>query len=302
MRRRSSPRTAARHRRRRRGTLGALIRDGGRGAPVTPAHFEEELKEKVFTKDSDVKICAGLYRASPACSRPKTLSFTTLAWTAADWRHMGGALACCPAPRALSLGAMRVDDATMAARGAPDSGAPPAPRRSPRQQDRRRGLRHLGGALARGAAPAPRRWPRANKIGDEGVRHLGTPRARRGARAQGARSTTTRSATRVCATCDDPRAARRPPSTASTRPRQRARQSAVSRAATACSTAPSSSRTADAKELDCGEGAGLRFLWGDKEARRFAAALEHAHARARSTPSRRSTSAATRSATKGCVT
>ena len=28
------------------GTLGALIRDGGRGAPVSPAHFEEELKEK----------------------------------------------------------------------------------------------------------------------------------------------------------------------------------------------------------------------------------------------------------------
>ena len=33
---------------------------------MTPAHFEEELKEQVFTKDSDVKICADLYRGVAA--------------------------------------------------------------------------------------------------------------------------------------------------------------------------------------------------------------------------------------------
>ena len=78
------------------GTLGALIR-GGRGAPVSPAHFEEELKEKVFTKDSDVKICAGLYRgvAEPLLAAVEKLEFKKLAWTAADWRHLGGALGCC---------------------------------------------------------------------------------------------------------------------------------------------------------------------------------------------------------------
>merc|ERR1719487_575014 len=71
------------------GTLGALIR-GGRGAPVTPAHFEEELEEKVFSFDSDRTVCAGLYRgvAAPLLAAVEVLRFEGLTWTVADWRHM----------------------------------------------------------------------------------------------------------------------------------------------------------------------------------------------------------------------
>ncbi len=135
------------------GTLGALIR-GGRGAPVSPAHFEEELKEKVFSFDSDRTVCAGLYRgvAEPLLADVKELRFRQLVWTAADWRHLGGALACCTKLRVLGLGKMGADDAAMAA---------------------------FGGALGSGAAPALE-WLYLgdNKIGDEGVRHLGDALAR----------------------------------------------------------------------------------------------------------------------------
>ena len=135
------------------GTLGALIR-GGRGAPVSPEHFEEELKEKVFSFDSDRTVCAGLYRgvAEPLLAAVEELKFKKLAWTAADWRHLGGALACCPKLRELHLWDMGADDAAMAA---------------------------LGGALVSGAAPALEKLNlRGNKIGDEGLRHLGDALAR----------------------------------------------------------------------------------------------------------------------------
>ena len=73
-------------------------------------------------------------------------------WTAADWRHMGGALACCTKLRELDLDCMGADDAAMAA---------------------------FGGALGSGAAPALVILDHSgNKIGDEGVRHLGDALAR----------------------------------------------------------------------------------------------------------------------------
>ena len=137
------------------GTLGALIRDGGRGAPVSPEHFEEELKEKVFSFDADRTVCAGLYRgvAEPLLAAVEELKFSELkGWTAADWRHMGGALACCTKLWKLDLEEMSVDDAAMAA---------------------------FGGALGSGAAPALKElWLGYNKIGDEGVRHLSDALAR----------------------------------------------------------------------------------------------------------------------------
>ena len=141
------------------GTLGALIRGGGRGAPVSPAHFEEELKEKVFSFDSDRIVCAGLYRgvAEPLLAAVEELEFTHLTWTEADWRHMGGALACCPKLRVLSLEEMGADDAAMAAfGGALGSGAAPALELLFLQGNEigDEGARHLGDALARGAAPA----------------------------------------------------------------------------------------------------------------------------------------------------
>ena len=62
------------------GTLGALIR-GGRGAPVSPAHFEPELKEKVFSVDADVSCAPGSTAASPSrCSR------TWRSWTSRSSR------------------------------------------------------------------------------------------------------------------------------------------------------------------------------------------------------------------------
>ena len=135
-------------------TLGALLRDGGRGAPVSPEHFEEELKEKVFSFDADRTVCAGLYRgvAEPLLAGVEKLRFTNLAWTAADWRHLGGALACCTKLRELKLYSMGADDAAMAA---------------------------FGGALGSGGAPALEYLSlHGNKIGDEGARHLGDALAR----------------------------------------------------------------------------------------------------------------------------
>ena len=96
---------------------------------MSPAHFEEELKEKVFSFDSDRTVCAGLYRgvAEPLLAAVEELKFTNLVWTAADWRHMGGALACCTKLRELKLEEMGADDAAMAAfGGALGSGAAPA--------------------------------------------------------------------------------------------------------------------------------------------------------------------------------
>ena len=76
-----------------------------------------------------VKICADLYRgvAEPLLAGVEKLEFRNLAWTAADWRHMGGALACCTKLRWMNLTNMSGDDAAMAAfGGALGSGAAPA--------------------------------------------------------------------------------------------------------------------------------------------------------------------------------
>ena len=127
---------------------------------MSPAHFEEELKEKVFSFDSDRTVCAGLYRgvAEPLLAAVEELKFVSLkGWTAADWRHLGGALACCTKLKTLYLHFMGADDAAMAAfGGALGSGAAPALKFLDlcRNKIGDEGLRHLGDALARGAAPA----------------------------------------------------------------------------------------------------------------------------------------------------
>ena len=166
------------------GTLGELIR-GGRGAPVSPAHFEEELKEKVFSFETDRTVCAGLYRgvAEPLLAAVEKLSFHGIeGWTEADWRHMGGALACCTKLRELKLWSMGADDAAMVAfGGALVSGAAPALEKLSLGSNKigAEGVRHLGDALARGAAPALEELDlNGNKIGDEGMRHLADALAR----------------------------------------------------------------------------------------------------------------------------
>ena len=124
-------------------------------------------------------MCAGLYRgvAEPLLAGVDELTFTKLARTAADWRHVGGALACCTKLRHLILVEMGADDAAMAAFcGALGSGAAPALKTLNLRLNKigDEGLRHLGDALARGAAPALEILELGfNKIGDEGMRHLG---------------------------------------------------------------------------------------------------------------------------------
>ena len=73
---------------------------------------------------------------------------------------MGGALACCTKLRGLNLSWMGTDDAAMAAFcGALGSGAAPALKELTLGANKigDEGLRHLGDALARGAAPALKR-------------------------------------------------------------------------------------------------------------------------------------------------
>jgi hypothetical protein len=238
------------------GTLGALIRDGGRGAPVSPEHFEEELKEKVFSFDSDRTVCAGLYRgvAEPLLAAVEELDFGSLeGWTAADWRHMGGALACCTKLRRLYLTGMGADDAAMAAfGGALGSGAAPALKTLEliANEIGDEGLRQLGDAFARGAAPALKTlYLNDNKIGDEGVRHLGDALAR--------------GAAPVLQTLylHDNAA-----SAAAMQAAEKARGDRMLDGAFLVA------HFADTKELDC-----MDLGWGDEEARRLAAALEHAH-------------------------
>jgi hypothetical protein len=165
------------------GMLGALIR-GGRGAPVSPKHFEEELEEKVFSVDADRKTCAGLYRgvAEPLLADVEELKFEYLAWTEADWRHMGGTLACCPKLDYLDLSLMATTDAAMTAFGtAVERGAAPALKvlQFQRNEIGDEGLRHVADALARGAAPVLKVLKLCvNKIGGEGLRHLSDALAR----------------------------------------------------------------------------------------------------------------------------
>lgn len=159
------------------GTLGALIR-GGRGAPVSPAHFAEELTTKVFSVDADRAVCAELYRgvAAPLLAAVEELKFTSLGWAAAEWRHLGGALACCAKLRELRLPRMGLDDAGMAALCG-ELGGGDSPELEVLELDRNAigdaGLRVLGDALERG-------WGRGlavlnlqhNQVGDGGMRHL----------------------------------------------------------------------------------------------------------------------------------
>ena len=153
---------------------------------------------------------------------------------------MGGALACCTKLK------KELDLNGTAGRGrCGDGGA----RRRARQR--------------RGARARARLKLNDNKIGDEGVRHLGDALARGAAPAlESSTSTATRSATRGCATCALARGA------------APALQDAQGAAALGLlDGAFLVAHLADAKGLNCSE-----LGWGDEEARRLAAALEHAHA------------------------
>ena len=161
---------------------------------MSPEHFEEELKEKVFSFDADRTVCAGLYRgvAEPLLADVEKLEFTQLAWTAADWRHMGGALACCT-----KLGGCTSCSWARTMRRWRRSAARSAAARRPRSSLSLNGnqigdeeMRHLADALARGAAPARSTlYLESNKIGDDGMRHLGDALARAARRPRSRRST-----------------------------------------------------------------------------------------------------------------
>ena len=134
----------------------------------SPADFEEELKEKVFSFDADRTVCAGLYRgvAEPLLALLAAVDGISLAffkrstWTAADWRRWA-ALACCTKLRELNLrqhGRGRCGDGGVLRRARQRRGARARDARlyRPRlERDRRRGDAPPGSdALARGAAPA----------------------------------------------------------------------------------------------------------------------------------------------------
>ena len=100
----------------------------------------------------------------------ETLSFNGLAWTAADWRHMGGALPCCTKLKSLSLFEMGMDDAAMIALcGDLGSGAAPALTTLDlgSNQIGGKGLGCLGDVLARGALPALKQLALANNPASE---------------------------------------------------------------------------------------------------------------------------------------
>ena len=148
------------------GTLGALVR-GGRGAPVSPKHFEEELKKKVFSYDSDRAVCAGLYRgvAEPLLAGVERLMFDGLPWTSDDWRHLGGVLVCCTKLRVLTLTNMGRD----ARYGNPDAPRIAQSWLSVSTDD----MAALCGELGPGAAPALKVLDlSSNRIKDDGVCHL----------------------------------------------------------------------------------------------------------------------------------
>lgn len=96
------------------GTLGQLVSKGGRGAPVSPADFNQELrKTRFFAYDTDYELCEGLYKgvAEPILREMSALTFTRLTtWTTTDWRHLAGALRCAPNVKILSLQEMGMDD------------------------------------------------------------------------------------------------------------------------------------------------------------------------------------------------
>ena len=168
------------------GTLGALIRDGGRGAPVSPAHFEEELKEKVFSFDSDRTVCAGLYRgvAEPLLADVEELKFVT-----SRGRRRTGATWAARSRAARSCGSCT----SRHGRGRCGDGGV------------RRRARQRRGARAQGCSPSP-----TTRSATRGCATWPTPsRAARRPRSRGSTSKT-RSATTGCATWATPsRAARR---------------------------------------------------------------------------------------------
>ena len=197
-RRRSSPRRAT--------TTKRQPGDAGRADPRRPRRAGEPCALRGGAQGEGLQrrrrckiVCAGLYRgvAEPLLAGVEELEFAKLAWTAADWRHMGGALACCTKLRKLQLDGWArtgADDAAMAARAraAPalkartTRGAPPGRRPRARRGARARTSagshwrdRATSATPSRAARrPRSRRSTSDNKIGDEGMRHLGDALAR----------------------------------------------------------------------------------------------------------------------------
>lgn len=82
--------------------------------------------------------------------RPGLAALWNLTWTTTDWRNLGGALACCAQLRTLSIWEMGMDDAAIAN----DALQALVTLDLSLNKIGDDGLRHLGDALANGAAPA----------------------------------------------------------------------------------------------------------------------------------------------------
>ena len=100
-----------------RGTLGTLI-SGTRGPPLTPEAFEALLATKcTFTNGADSTVVADLYRTTATALLGSTteLKYSKLEWSAADYKHLAGALRYCGRLEELKLTYMEVGDEEMAA-------------------------------------------------------------------------------------------------------------------------------------------------------------------------------------------
>ena len=251
------------------GTLGALIASGGRGAPVSPAHFEEELKEKVFTKPTRMlgaAICALCTAASPP---PLLAGVEELEFSEA--RVDGGGLAPPWAARSRAARSCEGELERMGVRRCGDGGV------------RRRPLRR--GARAQDAAEVAARFSAKTRSASRGAPPGRRARARRGARA--ASSGSARSA-RIVARRRELHPEPRSRTTLRARARWGAAEAGALEDASSgaahvkrqrCSTAPSSSRARAPTRLQAGHAApGSAGAIEEARQKSLAAALEHAAA------------------------
>ena len=72
------------------------LRGAGRGAPVGPDDFQEELRLKAFGFPEDIKVCADIYRraAVPLLAQQRHIDLSDLQFGVKDWEHFRGSLPC----------------------------------------------------------------------------------------------------------------------------------------------------------------------------------------------------------------